>query len=243
MGKQSKKTRMALTPVQPVGLTIVTLLVMGFFILRAVNYTPKEAIVLDEHGLSSAQMSELQEVLTRFGQVQFFRADLQDIYQAAADISWVETVHVYRDWHRGVVVSAIPRKAIANYGSTHMLDANGVVFVPADKRELMNERLVTLHGEDARAGDIMRQMQRVNTWFTPLGLQVKDMILTPRRTWVVHFNNGLTVIVDYENTEQKLYGLAKILNDRFKDKISTMQSVDLRYKNGFSIAWKMGASK
>ena len=81
-------------------------------------------------------------------------------------------------------------------------------------------------------------MRYVNERFAPLGLTVNDLILTSRNTWIIRFHNGLRVVVDDENTEQKLYHLAVVLKERFANRIHEMQSVDLRYKNGFSIAWQ-----
>ena len=37
-----------------------------------------------------------------------------------------------RDWNNGVVVSVIARKPIANFGSDRLLDADGVVYEPAE---------------------------------------------------------------------------------------------------------------
>ena len=132
----------------------------------------------------------------------------------------------------------MPRKPIANFGSQDLLDANGVVFKPANTSELMNEDLVTVHGSVAHVNAIMHKMRYVNERFAPLGLTVNDLILTSRNTWIFRFHIGLRVVVDDENTEQKLYHLAVVLKERFANRIHEMQSVDLRYKNGFSIAWQ-----
>lgn len=148
---------------------------------------------------------------------------------------------ISRDWHHGIMVEVVPRKPIANFGSQELLDANGVVFRPANKNDVMNPNLITLHGSASQVDDIMRQMSYINERFFPLGLIVDDLILTPRNTWVIRFHNGLRVVVDSEHTEQKLYQLSVVLKTQFAEQINDMQSVDLRYKNGFSIAWKTGA--
>lgn len=75
-------------------------------------------------------------------------------------------------------------------------------------------------------------------WFAPLNISVDDLVLTSRQTWIIRFNNGLRIIVDRDDTEQKLYNLPKILQKQYKSQMSLIQSIDLRYKNGFVIAWK-----
>ena len=58
-------------------------------------------------------------------------------------------------------------------------------------------------------------------------------------TWLIRFDNGLRVIVDNENTAQKLLNLSQLLGNQLKNRRDDIQSVDLRYKNGFTIAWNM----
>lgn len=224
-------------------MTLLVVFLVGFLTI-GINRTqnkPAEDIVIDDNNLSPAEVQVLASTLSSVGKVQFFSADLEQIHDEVTKLSWVESADVSRDWYRGVMVSITPRKAIANFGSRQMIDASGQVFVPVDRTQLMNTHLVTLYGDEAEAVDIMTQMNHINTWFEPLGISVKELSLTPRQTWIIGFNSGLRVIVDGENTEQKLYGLPKTLFWHYKDKLNQIQSVDLRYKNGFVIAWKSQA--
>ncbi|MER2162857.1 MAG: cell division protein FtsQ, partial [Psychrobacter alimentarius] len=41
------------------------------------------------------------------------------------------------------------------------------------------------------------------------------------------------------NTAQKLLNLSQLLGNQLKNRRDDIQSVDLRYKNGFTIAWNM----
>lgn len=219
-------------------ITILLLLVVGYVAMYFMNKAPAQSLMVDDKNLTSIELISLQDALQSMEQVQFFSADLHRIHDMVAKLSWVESVQIQRDWYQGVVVSVTPRRAVANFGSQQMLDANGVVFVPANAKQLMDKKLVTLYGDQAKSKDIMRQMQHINTWFAPLGLHVQDLVLTSRQTWVARFNNGLRVVVDHEDTEQKLYSLSKILKGQFEKQLPQMQSVDLRYKNGFAITWK-----
>lgn len=224
-------------------MTLLVVFLVGFLTI-GINRTqnkPAEDIVIDDSNLSPAEVQVLASTLSSVGKVQFFSADLEQIHDEVTKLSWVESADVSRDWYRGVMVSVTPRKAIANFGSRQMIDASGQVFVPVDRTQLMNTHLVTLYGDETEAADIMTQMNHINTWFEPLGISVKELSLTPRQTWIIGFNSGLRVIVDGENTEQKLYGLPKTLFWHYKDKLNQIQSVDLRYKNGFVIAWKSQA--
>ncbi|UYZ88829.1 cell division protein FtsQ/DivIB [Moraxella bovis] len=218
--------------------TLGLMFAIGFFAMQTIGKSPAKPIHVEASNLTTPENQSLMQAIAPFGETPFFGGNLHQIHDSVTSLSWVEHATVRRDWYQGITVEAVPRKPIANFGSQEMIDANGVVFRPADKGDVMNPDLVTLHGSATQADAIMRQMQYVNQQFAPLGLTVDDLILTPRNTWVVRFHNGLRVVVDDENTTQKLHQLAQILNERFAERINDMQSVDLRYKNGFSIAWR-----
>ena len=228
-------------PWQSALLVVLLLSLFGFLVIQGIRNESAEPIVIDDQNLSKAEVQTLQLALQPVGSVQFFGADLAQIYERVADLPWVEDVTVSRDWSYGVMVSVIPRKPIANFGDRQMVDANGKVFTPVDGSVLASPNLVTLHGKPEDAPLIMAQMHRVNTWFLPLNMQIKEVNLMPRKTWVFLFNNGLRVVVDREDTERKLYLLSKVLSSHYQDQLKLIQSVDLRYKDGFVIAWRSNA--
>ncbi|WP_294033175.1 cell division protein FtsQ/DivIB [uncultured Moraxella sp.] len=211
---------------------------MVALLIYLANNTKPNPIGINPTGLSDQEVAALEAVVSPLGNVQFFGANLSTIHQTVSELSWVESASVYRDWNKGIMVTAKPRIAVANFGSEQMLDGNGVVFTPADPKAVMNKSLANLYSRPSEALDVMKQMRRINGWFAPLNLHAVDMILTPRQTWVIVFDNGMRVIVDHEDTEQKLYQLSTQLASNLKADLPKITSVDLRYKNGFSVSYK-----
>jgi cell division protein FtsQ len=218
-----------------IGLLLLILLMGG----KALRDAPPAAIHVDTQDLSIAQHQALQQTMNQQAVSSFFTTDLQALRDIAMGLAWVDEVSVTRDWQRGIVITALPKQAVANFGTERLVDAKGAVFVPADNEELIRSQFATLQGEIGQAPVIMQQMQQINDWYVPLDMRVEDIILTPRMTWLVRFDNDLRVIVDNENTAQKLLNLSQLLNNQLADRREDMQSIDLRYKNGFTIAWKV----
>lgn len=215
---------------------IFAFLGLGVHIIKS---KPAQPIVVVPTHLSIYERKDMQNLAKRLGAVQFYQADLNEIKAAVLELSWVDSVRVYRDWHLGVVVDIKPKKAVANFGSEHFLDANGALFSPANKAMLGKNRLANLQGSADESILVMQKMQKLNTWFAPLDLVAVDVILTPRHTWLIRFDNGLRVIVDHDRVDEKLYTLSHMLLDKNNNlQVERIQSVDLRYKNGFSISWK-----
>ncbi|MGO2018334.1 MAG: cell division protein FtsQ/DivIB [Psychrobacter sp.] len=212
---------------------LVLILIMGG---KALRDAPPAAIHVNHEGLTDVQYRSLQQIMDQQEVSSFFTSDLQALRDISIGLAWVDQVSVSRDWQRGIVVTALPKQAVANFGTERLVDAKGAVFVPADSRDLRQEKFATLQGEIRQAPVIMQQMQQVNDWYSPLGMQVEDIILSPRMTWLIRFDSGLRIIVDNENTAQKLLNLSQLLSNQLSERQDEIQSVDLRYKNGFTIS-------
>lgn len=210
---------------------VVMLLVVAFFCYQISQKT--SAVVANTQGLDARQAQALSQVL-QDKQVYFFTGDLSEVAQSVEQLSWVSSVKVVRDWHKGVVVSVVPRQAVARFGSAHLVDAQGVVFVPANPDDFFDQRLASLYGDVHKTKVLMQKLHQLNLWFAPVGLWVKDVIATPRDTWIVRFGSGLRVVVDSENLDEKLFGLSQILGTK-QLSVDAIEAVDLRYKNGFSV--------
>ncbi|GAA0317777.1 cell division protein FtsQ/DivIB [Psychrobacter aestuarii] len=221
---------------------VLLLLLIVFMGTKRLQEAPPADVYIDASTLNTAQYQSLKQTVSHQQVGSFFNTDLQALRDVALRLSWVDEVSVSRDWQQGIVITALPKKAVAHFGTERLIDAKGAVFVPADGRELTNDSYATLQGESDKGPVIMQQMQQVNEWYEPLNMHVADIILTPRMTWVVRFDTGLRVIVDNESTAQKLIALRDALNHQLKDRRAEIQSVDLRYKNGFAIAWHSNAA-
>lgn len=216
---------------------------VGVFLVilwQGVSQKKAEPLVFDSTHLNAYELKALVALGQIIGGQQFFYADLSAIKQQVDKLSWVDSVSVRRDWHRGIVVSVKPKKAVANFGSALLIDASGQVFLPADKHELNNPAMTYLKSDEKLAKTTMTQVYKINEWFNPLDLHLNDITLTDRGTWLLRFDNGFRITVDNERFDEKLFNLANLLkqDNALSAKKQSIASVDLRYKNGFSVAYK-----
>ncbi len=217
---------------------ILLIAISVVMVKRVINKFPVVDVSISSENLNEIQLKQITQAVKAQPKGNFFTVELQGMHEEISSLSWVKQVDVTRSWDRGVQIKVLPRKPIARFGSEYLLDVQGQVYVPADGNLAVDDSLVTLQGSPEQAELIMTQMHQVNEWFAPLGLSVEDMILTPRMTWLIKFNSGLRLLVDGENTTQKLLNVSKVLQNQLANKQKKIQSIDLRYKNGFAIAWK-----
>lgn len=186
--------------------------------------------------INPLQQQILQNRLQPLVKDSFFTTDLELVRDGALGLPWVDRVVVTRHWPNGIVVRATPRHAIARWGSGRLLSDSGHVFIEAsyvDRRDLP-----LLHGPATRSVDLMQQYRQINQWFSPLGVQLRELHLTDRMTWFMQFDSGLRVIVDQEQTLTKLQRLSQLGLTELKPVWPKMAAIDLRYRNGMAIQWK-----
>lgn len=246
LSKKFTQVKMAISSIKitvfyVIAVAVILILLLIAMANKALQDAPAAHIEISSEHLSPAQYQALSLAVSGAVSDNFFTADLQALRDLALSQQWIDQVSITRDWQRGIIISALPKQAVANFGTERLIDAKGSVFVPVESVDLMRAQFAMLQGDPAKSRVIMQQMQQINEWFSPLNMKVEDIILTPRMTWLVRFDNGIRLIVDNENTAQKLLSLSQLLNGSLASQLDEMQSIDLRYKNGFAIAWKMTA--
>lgn len=214
---------------------VLLLLILAALAINVFNKLPNAAISLQHKGLNTQQTLQLQQLLGEKADTNLLKADLQSYVAKLETVDWVGQADVRRDWQQGIVVNVVPRQAVAKFGSERLVDANGMVFKPADSNDLNNTSLMQLQGDSQNAIVMMQQIKQVSDWFMPLGMKIEEVIVTPRMAWLFRFDNGLRVLVDNDNTSEKLYRLSIMLQNQLKPQLKTLQTVDLRYKNGMAI--------
>lgn len=214
---------------------VLLLLILAALAINVFNKLPNAAISLQHKGLNTQQTLQLQQLLGEKADTNLLKADLQSYLAKLETVDWVGQADVRRDWQQGIVVNVVPRQAVAKFGSERLVDANGTVFKPADSNDLNNPSLMQLQGDSQNAVVMMQQIKQVSDWFMPLGMKIEEVIVTPRMAWLFRFDNGLRVLVDNDNTSEKLYRLSIMLQNQLKPQLETLQTVDLRYKNGMAI--------
>lgn len=217
---------------------ILLLAGMAMAVAKNIQTLPDAVISIDKNNLSDTQVVQLQQVLGSKAQGNFYQADLPTYQALAQTLPWVNQVDVKRDWEKGLVVSVVARQPVAKFGSEKLIDATGKVFSPVDVEQLTAQPWIQLQGDADKSALIMQQTEQVTKWFYPLHMKVEEVILTPRMTWLFRFDNGLRVLVDKDNTAEKLYQLSILLQNQLKNKLPQIATVDLRYKNGMALTWK-----
>lgn len=223
------------------GLSLIVALLLVALVALAVyrvQQLPNAPIVVNPTGLSAIQYHQLADTLGTQADNNVLQADLPSYLAQAQTLDWVAQADIRRDWQQGLQVHVVPRQAVAKFGSEHLVDATGTVFAPADSNDINQPYWVRLQGEREYAAAMLQQAKQVTDWYAPLGLRLQEVIVTPRLSWLLRFDNGLRVLVDNERTTEKLYQLSILLQNQLQPQLAKLQTIDLRYKNGMAVTWR-----
>jgi cell division protein FtsQ len=86
----------------------------------------------------------------------------------------------------------------------------------------------------------MEQYRSFNERFRPLNLRVVELHLTERRTWFIHFDNGLQLVLDQAEVNEKLQRFLWLYQRELSPYIERIERIDLRYRYGLAVKWKEG---
>ncbi|ENW97838.1 cell division protein FtsQ/DivIB [Acinetobacter sp. NIPH 1852] len=219
------------------------LLVIAFAVLALGIYglykvmTDATVAELQVVGANSEQENQLLvQKLTPIIKDNYFTSDLELIRDQALNVSWVDRVVVSRAWPNAIRVRVMPRHAIARWGTGRLLSDNGEVFSEAVPKAHPN--LPLLHGPTSQSKMMMRRYNEINQLFLPADLRLKELYLTERMTWFMQFDSGLRIIVDQDQTMNKLQRLSHLAQTDLKPVWPKISAIDLRYRNGLAIQWR-----
>jgi cell division protein FtsQ len=218
------------------GLVFVVWGVMG--LVSELQHKAPIAMITVEGDISLADKDVLANRLRPVVQGSYFSTDLVAIRDAVLASPWVESMSVQRRWPDGLRVFVVEKKAVARWGDHKFVSARGEIFQP--KESDVDSTLPLLFGPLGKTAYVMEQYRAFNDRFRVLNLRVVELHLTERRTWFIKFDSGLELVIDQSQLNEKLQRFLILYPRELSAYAQRIASIDLRYRNGFAVAWKEG---
>lgn len=178
----------------------------------------------------------LNDVLSQYVRTNLYQLDDTNLERDLEAMPWVKDVSLRKSWPKELVVNVKEHHPIAYWGENQLLDQHGEVFdgVLPEKRE----DFPVLYSPEDKGREMGEHYLQVLKWLKDVPLKVVSLVEDGRGSWVLGFENGLSVNIGVQNQEKRLerfvVGYKKVLSKQL-EKISL---VDLRYTNGFAVEWK-----
>ena len=166
------------------------------------------------------------------------RIDVRSLAERIARLPWVETVSISKQWPDALQVDVHERVPILRWGKKDFLDRKGKTFsLPASPKL---DTLFPVTGPKGYEKQVLDMYLTIYPWLHRQGVDMRGLILDTRLVWHVRLGKEIDVIIGREELNQRFKKLAVVNRRIIKNYEKYIHSVDLRYRNGFSVHWKDG---
>lgn len=165
----------------------------------------------------------------------FFAVDLSAVQERVESLPWVYGASVRRRWPRDLHIRFSEQRLVSRWGEDAWLNhSGGLVRLNA---AYTSPGLPQLQGPEGTHAQVMARYRHFAKVLAPTGLYPKEVTLTPRRTWRLKLDNGITLVLEREGPGTKIKRFARVYRHALAQHEGKIKQVDLRYSNGFSVEW------
>ena len=168
----------------------------------------------------------------------FFSLDIHRIKQSLHDKSWLESVSVRRVWPDKLRVMVTEKTPVARWDAQHLLSDSASVY-RADTAAFSHLPLV--HAANHPPAWVLQQFYRLESRFNGVDERLIALQVDSRGALDIELINGLIIKLGRRDIDHKIDRLVSIYPQQILPRREQIKRLDLRYSNGFAVAWKKEA--
>lgn len=169
----------------------------------------------------------------------FVALDLDAVRNAAETLPWVARARAERVWPADVRVRVWERVPMARWGDKGLLSTEAVPFMPAVAD--LDPSLPQLSGGVGHEREVMETFKGLSERLKDTPFALASLALDPRGEWTARTQSGIALHLGREKPDSKLDTLTGPVMQALGQRLQEVNYVDLRYSNGFSVAWRAPA--
>ncbi len=171
----------------------------------------------------------------------FVQLNLVAIREQLLKQPWIFDVSIERHWPNALEIIVIEQVAIASWGEKGFLNYRGELFEP-DKRVSI-AGLPSLNGPEGAAIEVMNHFRELSELLSPQGLELKELTLDERGSWSLHLESNVVITLGKSEIMEKMKRFLQSYQMGLEKDFARIESIDMRYSNGFAVAWRKQQSK
>lgn len=206
----------------------------GFYLQQMEQLLPIRTIQLSGT-FENLDQGEVEQSLQQYIGQGFFSLDIHQLQQVLHQKAWTESVSVRRVWPDKIRVTITERKPVARWDERHLLSDSARVYL-ADTAAFAH--LPIVHAPSHQPDRALRQFYALQARFERVDERVLALRIDSRGALDVELINGLLIKLGRSDIDRKIERLASIYLQQILPRREQIQRLDLRYSNGFAVAWK-----
>jgi cell division protein FtsQ len=181
---------------------------------------------------------EVESMLQQYLGQGFFSFDIHHLRQTLHDNSWTELVSVRRIWPDKLRIRIEEKIPVARWDEQHLLSDSASVYL-ADTGAFSH--LPIVHAANHPPAWALQQFYRLQARFNGVDERLMALQVDSRGALDVELINGLKIKLGRKDIDHKIDRLVSIYMQQILPRREQIQRLDLRYSNGFAVAWKKEA--
>ena len=165
----------------------------------------------------------------------FFTVDVAAVMRAARTLPWVDVASVRRVWPDTLRLEVIEQVPLARWAEHDLLNRRGERFTPAV--DTLPTELPELRGPAGLESAITASYYEMSKALAPDGLKIARLIQDERRSWRVTLDNGIELRLGRDDAYPRLLRFVRLYPKVLASRATEIATIDLRYTNGFAVAW------
>jgi cell division protein FtsQ len=178
---------------------------------------------------------EVESTVQQFIGEGFFSLDIRRVQKTLSDKPWTDSVSIRRVWPDRLKIEIVEKSPVARWDKDHLLSDKAIVY-RAKTRAFGDLPLV--YTAAGNPGQMLHLYYRFASQFAGLNETVVAISKDRRGALDMRLANGLKIKVGRSDIERKIARFATIYRQQIQPRQAEIQQLDLRYSNGFAVAWK-----
>ena len=213
---------------------LLPLTLAGVYLNQARELLPIRTIQLSGT-FENLDQREVESALQPYIGQGFFSLDIHQLQQTLHAKSWTDSVSVRRVWPDILKVNIKEKKPVARWDEQHLLSDSATVY-EADTRDFSH--LPVVHAANHQPLWVLRQFYRLEARFNSVDERLLALHVDSRGALDVELINGLQIKLGRQDIDHKIDRLVSIYQQQILPRREQIERLDLRYSNGFAVAWK-----
>ena len=165
----------------------------------------------------------------------FLSVDLMQLREQLEHLPWVEHARVERVWPADLRIRVWEREPFARWGDKALLSTQAVAFEP-DAKDLP-QGLPQLFGPPGHESEVMETYKRVVPLLVQTPFPIGRLGMNARAEWLAYTPTGIELRLGQGQPDAKVDTITGPMARVLAQRLQEVNYVDLRYTNGFAVAW------
>ena len=220
-----------------VSLPIIFLSVFLFYGPDFLNYIDREieeVVIIGDFNFVTP--FEIEQIVTEENNLSFFGINLEELHQKVIAIGWVDKLQITKQWPTTLKIEFTEQVPQARWGTNALINQNSEIFPVANAEDF--SLLPMIFGDSNEVEQIYDTYSSLNHKAADRGFTITELSKNDRGAWSMVIDDSLQVnfgISDINNATEFFF--SDVYEEIFET-INSIERVDLRYNNGFSVRYK-----